>query len=161
MLPTPPHRVALWWERERLSAADILALDIPFHDKLWVLIYGPLGDESKRDEFACQVAEQAILEAKEPGDVVDPRSIAAVDGKRKFISGAIHEVDRNALTRHAGEAWSDATDGSSVARICYFAAQHDSHHAAYDAARAYVGRRDNPRGEAFLVSKLKDVLGIY
>ena len=67
-------------------------------------------------EFACRVAETALAKEDKP----DPRSVAAIDAKRRWMRG---EISGNELAVAAAAAWSAAADATAKA-------------ATWDAARA-------------------------
>lgn len=93
-LETPEGREKLRYyakKRKRWSALDILNLNrVPADDRLWVVLREELIDAPILHEFACRCAEMALALIPEP----DPRSIAAIEAKRKWLRG---EIDNTAL----------------------------------------------------------------
>lgn len=60
-------------------------------------------------EFACWCAEEALRPVKNP----DPRSVAAIEAKRKWLRGEITDA---ALTAARAAAWDAASDAASAAQ---------------------------------------------
>lgn len=90
--------------QEEWSALDVLALpdnEVSAEDKLWLVLRKEFIDEPILHEFACQCAESALALIENP----DPRSIAAIDAKRKWLKG---EIDDNALATAWAAAWATA-----------------------------------------------------
>ena len=83
-------------------------------------------------EFACQCAERALALVENP----DPRSIAAIEAKRKWLRGEISD-DKLRDARAAADAAVDAVDAAGgVARGVARAAARAAWAVAWDAARA-------------------------
>ena len=79
-------------------------------------------------EFACRCAEDALALIKNP----DPRTIAAIEAKRKWVRGEITDQDLAAARNAAWDAWAAAGDAARAAGDAARAAGD----AARDAARA-------------------------
>jgi len=71
--------------RENVTALNILELDIPAEDKLWIVLREEMLDANILHEFACRCAEEALKLIYNP----DPRSIAAIEAKRAWLRGEI------------------------------------------------------------------------
>ena len=85
-------------------------------------------------EFACRVAEQAIDGEREAGREPDPRSLAAIEMKLRWIRGEATDEELAAAWAAAGDAaWDAAGD---AARAAAWDAAGD---AAWAAARAAAG----------------------
>ena len=70
--------------RDRWTALDILRLDeVSADDRLWLVLREELLDAPILHEFACRCAERALSRVHNP----DPRSIAAIEVKRKWLRG--------------------------------------------------------------------------
>ena len=84
-------------------------------------------------EFACQCAEDALALIAEP----DPRSVAAIAAKRRWLAGEITDNELAAARAAADAAWS-AADGAAwyAARAAVVAASRRS--AAWSASRDAV-----------------------
>ena len=107
--------------RKRWTALDILDLpseEVSAEDKLWAVLRPELIDEAILHEFACQCAEEALKLVDNP----DPRSVAAIEAKRKWLRGEITDKKLDA-------AYAAALD---AARAVAFDA---AYAAAYAAAR--------------------------
>jgi hypothetical protein len=68
--------------RERLTASEIAAVNIPAKDRVWVLIK-LLDDDRARRLFACDCAERVLARVPSP----DGRGISAVATAREFANG--------------------------------------------------------------------------
>ena len=77
-------------------------------------------------EFACQVAEEALLREREAGREPDVRCWTAIETKRRWLRGEASNSELQA-------AWDAAWGGASAASV---AARAAAHAAAWDAARA-------------------------
>jgi hypothetical protein len=90
-------------------------------------------------EFACRCAEGALTLLRKKGYVIDPRSWAAIEAKRKWLKGAITGQELAAAWAAAGDAaWAAAGDAAraAVEVAAWDAVWDDSEDAARDAARA-------------------------
>ena len=124
--------------RDEWTALDVLNLpDVSADDKLWSVLREEFIDASILHEFACRCAEYALSFADNP----DPRSIAAIEAKRKWLRGEITDKELNA-------AWDVARDAARnaawyAARVAAMDAARD---AAWDVARdAAMGCRKGCR----------------
>ena len=112
--------------RDEWTALDVLNLpDVSAADKLWSVLREEFIDAPILHEFACRCAEYALSFADKP----DPRSIAAIEAKRKWLRGEIKDKELRAARDAAGAAAWDAARA-----------------AAWDAARAAA--RDAARAAA-------------
>ncbi len=104
--------------RDEWTALDVLNLpDVSADDKLWSVLREEFIDASILHEFACRCAEYALSFADNP----DPRSIAAIEAKRKWLRG---EITNKELYAAQAAAWDAARD----------AAEDAAWYAAWDAA---------------------------
>ena len=101
--------------------------DVSAADKLWSVLCEEFIDAPILHEFACRCAEYALSFADKP----DPRSIAAIEAKRKWLRGEITDKELAAASAAARAAASAAA--SAAARA---AARAAASAAAGDAARA-------------------------
>ena len=70
--------------RDKWTALDILRIDeVSADDRLWLVLRKELLDEPILHEFACRCAERALSRVHNP----DPRSIDAIETKRKWLRG--------------------------------------------------------------------------
>lgn len=114
----------------KATALDILLLNrIPAKDRLWAVLREDFIPANTLHEFACRCAEKAMALAENP----DPRSIAAIDAKRKWMRGEITDGELAVAQAAARDAAWDATSDS--ARAAAFGASLD---AAFSVARAAV-----------------------
>ena len=88
--------------RKEWTALDVLALpDVSADDKLWAVLRSEFLPDEILHEFACRCAEYALSFVENP----DPRSVAAIEAKRKWVRGEISD-DELAAARAA--AWDAA-----------------------------------------------------
>ena len=123
--------------RKEWTALDVLNLsDVSAQDKFWSVLREEFIKAPILHEFACRCAEYALSFVKNP----DPRSIAAIEAKRKWLRGEITGAelyDAWYAARYA--AWDAAQDAAwDAAR---YAALATAWYAARDAAR--VDARDH------------------
>lgn len=112
--------------KERWTAVDILDLpedEVSAEDKIWAVTRTGLIEDEKLHEFACRCAEEALKRVDNP----DPRSVAAIEAKRKWLRGEISDEELTAASDAAMAA------ARSAAWAAAWAAARD---AAWDAARA-------------------------
>ena len=113
--------------KKQWTALDILDLpdeEVSAADKLWAVLREELIDAPVLHEFACRCAEEALKLVDNP----DPRSVAAIEAKRKWLRG---EIGNDALLA----AWVAARTTSAAAREAAWAARASAREAAW-AARA-------------------------
>ena len=130
-LETPQGRRRLRYyakKRERWTALDVLRLSrVSVEDRLWLVLRPELIDEPVLHEYACRCAEYALTFVADP----DPRSVAAIDAKRRWVRGEIGDDDLDAAWAAAWDAaWAAARDAA------WAAARAAARDAAWDAARA-------------------------
>ncbi|QQR29474.1 hypothetical protein I5Q82_15740 [Acutalibacter muris] len=116
--------------KKRWTAMDILDLpedEVSAEDKIWAVTKAGLIEEQKLHEFACRCAEEALKLVEDP----DPRSVAAIEAKRKWLKGEISDEELDAAWAAARDAARDAA--RAAAWDVAWAAARD---AARDAARA-------------------------
>ena len=128
--------------RDEWTALDVLNLpDVYADDKLWSVLREEFIDAPILHEFACRCAEYALSFVDNP----DPRSIAAIEAKRKWLRGEIKDKELRAARDAAGAAardaaWDAAWDAAGAAAMA------TAWDAAWDAARAAA--RDAARDAA-------------
>ena len=112
--------------RNEWTALDVLNLpDVYADDKLWSVLREEFIDAPILHEFACRCAEYALSFVDNP----DPRSIAAIEAKRKWLRGEITNKELYAAQVAAEDAAEDAAQA---------AAQVAAEDAAMDAAREHA-----------------------
>ena len=96
--------------RDEWTALDVLNLpDVYAADKLWSVLREEFIDAPILHEFACRCAEYALSFVDNP----DPRSIAAIDAKRKWLRGEIKDKELRAARDAARDAaWAAAWDAA-------------------------------------------------
>ena len=116
------------------TALDVLNLpDVSAQDKLWSVLREEFIKAPILHEFACRCAEYALSFVKNP----DPRSIAAIEAKRKWLRGEITDTELYAARDAARDAAWYATGNavSRAARDAVIAAANRAERAsAWDAA---------------------------
>lgn len=97
--------------RDEWTALDVLNLPgVSAADKLWSVLREEFIDAPILHEFACRCAEYALSFMDNP----DPRSIAAIEAKRKWLRGEITDMELRAA-RDA--AWYAARDAARYAAM--------------------------------------------
>ena len=118
------------------TALDALNLpDVSAQDKLWSVLREEFIDAPILHEFACRCAEYALSFVDNP----DPRSIAAIEAKRKWLHGEITDAELySAWDDASGAAQAAAQDAACAAAqdAACAAAQDAAQVAAWDAAQA-------------------------
>ena len=115
------------------TALDVLNLpDVSAQDKLWSVLREEFIDAPILHEFACRCAEYALSFVESP----DPRSIAAIVAKRKWVHGEITDAELDSAHYAAMYAARDAVLAAAqdTARDAAWAATMDD---AWDAAREH------------------------
>ena len=98
--------------KEKWSAVDVLQLvEVSVDDRMWSVLREDFLPANLLHEYACRCADYALSKIDNP----DPRSIRAVEAKRKWLRGEITDEELAA-------AWDAAWDAARAA--------------AWDAARA-------------------------
>ena len=101
--------------RNEWTALDVLNLpDVSAQDKLWSVLREDFIEAPMLHEFACRCAEYALSFVESP----DPRSIAAIEAKRKWLRGEITDAELYAAwyaARYA--AWVAAQDAARAAAM--------------------------------------------
>ena len=91
------------------TALDVLNLpDVSVQDKFWSVLREEFIDAPILHEFACRCAEYALSFVESP----DPRSIAAIEAKRKWLRGEITDAE---LAAACDAAWDAAHDAAMYA----------------------------------------------
>ena len=79
--------------RNEWTAIDVLNLPyVSAQDKLWSVLREEFIEAPILHEFACRCAEYALSFVESP----DPRSIAAIEAKRKWLRGKITDAELDA-----------------------------------------------------------------
>ena len=113
------------------TALDVLNLpDVSAQDKLWSVLREEFIEAPILHEFACRCAEYALSFVAIP----DPRSIAAIKAKRKWLRGEITDAELYAARTAAWDAARAAA--KAAARAAWYAAKAAARAAAWDTARA-------------------------
>ena len=98
--------------RNEWTALDVLNLpDVSVQDKLWSVLREEFIDAPILHEFACRCAEYALSFVESP----DPRSIAAIEAKRKWLRGKITDAELDAARDAAWYAARDAAMDAAMA----------------------------------------------
>ena len=133
------------------TALDVLDLaDVSAEEKLWAILREEFIDAEILHEFACRCAEYALSYVDNP----DPRSVAAIEAKRKWIRGEITGKELDAARYAASAAasvaaWDAARDAALAAAWAARAAEWAAENAARDAALAAAwAARDAARDAA-------------
>ena len=83
------------------TALDVLNLpDVSAQDKFWSVLREEFIEAPILHEFACRCAEYALSFMESP----DPRSIAAIEAKRKWLRGEIADAELDAACDIARDA---------------------------------------------------------
>ena len=137
------RRRLLYYKRKlggKATAMDILRqARIPAADRLWVVLREECLPAYILHEFACRCAEAALALVDNP----DPRSVAAIEAKRRWLRGEISDdalaaawdAARGAAQDAARAAAQDAARDAALAAARY-AARAAAWDAAWDAAEA-------------------------
>ena len=171
-LETPQGRRRLRYyakKRERWTALDVLRLPrVSAEDRLWLVLRPELIDEPVLHEYACRCAEYAMKFVADP----DPRSVAAIDAKRRWVRGEIGDNDLMAARAAAWDAARVAAGAAAraaaraaawdAARAAAWAAAGDAAwnaagDAAWNAARDAAWAAAHTRGVQMLIDLLKEV----
>ena len=130
---------ALFAGRKRLTALDVLALDIPVEDRLWAVLREELIDACTLRLFGCDCAERDLARRKKSGETIRPEDRAAIRVSRRYAVGKATLTELAAAGAAAGAARAAAGG----------AARDAARGAAWDAARGAAGAaRDAARGAA-------------
>ena len=119
--------------RDEWTALDVLNLpNVSAADKLWSVLREEFIDAPILHEFACRCAEYALSFVDNP----DPRSIAAIEAKRKWLRGEITDMELRAAWATAWDAAGDAAGDAArdAARAAAWAVARDAADAAASAA---------------------------
>ena len=107
------------------TALDVLNLpDVSAQDKFWSVLREEFIEAPILHEFACRCAEYALSFVESP----DPRSIAAIEAKRKWLRGEITDAELYAARVAAQDAACAAAWAAARVAAC---------DAAWDAAREH------------------------
>lgn len=110
-----PDRIKeLWGDRTVLSLTDILALDIPAVDRMWIVWRPTTLTEAQRKLLCDRIVERAVRTYALPY----PQTSAWAE---QWLTGA----DRSARAAAARAAWSAAAAESAAARAAEYQRQVD------------------------------------
>ena len=113
------------------TALDVLNLpDVSAEDKFWSVLREEFIDVPILHEFACRCAEYALSFVESP----DPRSIAAIEAKRKWLRGEITDAELDAACDVAWDAAWAAWDAARAAADAAWTAARAAADAAWTAA---------------------------
>ena len=93
------------------TALDVLDLpdeEVSVDDKLWAVLRPEFIPEPILHEFACRCAEEALKLVENP----DPRCIAAIKAKRRWLRG---EISNKELSAARAAAWAAASAAARAA----------------------------------------------
>ena len=91
--------------RNEWTALDVLNLPyVSAQDKFWSVLREEFIEAPILHEFACRCAEYALSFVESP----DPRSIAAIEAKRKWLRGEITDAELDVARVAARDAAHDA-----------------------------------------------------
>ena len=91
--------------RNEWTALDVLNLpDVSVQDKFWSVLREEFIEAPILHEFACRCAEYALSFVEGS----DPRSIAAIEAKRKWLRGEITDAELDVARGEARDAAHDA-----------------------------------------------------
>jgi len=106
-----------------LTKENILSLNIPTKDKIWVLIKLPILSIAQKKELACTVAEHVlqIFETRHPND---KRPRECIEATRKNLRGEIslNELDKFKFAAYAAAYAADADAAAYAADAAAYAA---------------------------------------
>ena len=130
--------------RDEWTALDVLNLpNVSAADKLWSVLREEFIDAPILHEFACRCAEYALSFVDNP----DPRSIAAIEAKRKWLRGEITDMELRAAWAAAWDAAGDAA-GDAARAAAWAVARDAARAAARYAARDAAGSAEWAAGSA-------------
>jgi hypothetical protein len=148
--------------KEEWCPLDILALEsVPAQDRLWAVLREELIDAPILHEFACRCAERALARVEN----TDPRSVAAIETKRRWLRGEATDEElyaagyaaRDAAWRAAGYAARDAA-GATARDAAWHAARYAAEAAAEAAAGAAAGAAAWDAEREWQVGELRELL---
>jgi hypothetical protein len=111
-------------------------------------VRGGLIDAPALREFGCRRAERALALVKGP----DPRSVAAIEAKRKWLQGEITDEEleeARKAARAAVKATADAAARAAAGDAAWNAARSGAHSAAWSAARSAAHSAARARAAAW------------
>ena len=105
----------LFGRRKYMAALQLLALDIPYEDRLWGALHEELIHLRTICLFACDVTERALKRERKAGREPDPRSWEAVRVSRLYTDGKATAEELGAAGAAAGAAWEAAWEAERAA----------------------------------------------
>lgn len=139
--------------KEAWTALDVLELpDVDAEDKLWAVLRPEFVPEETLHEFACRCAEEALKQVENP----DPRSVAAIEAKRRWLRGEIGDEELDAARAAAWIAAAAAVAALDAAALD--AARAAAWAAAFAAAWAVAGAAAGAAAETAVMASQVEML---
>ncbi len=142
------------------TALDVLDLpdeEVSADDKLWAVLRKEFIPEPILHEFACRCAEEALKLAENP----DPRSIAAIKAKRRWLRGEISNKELSAARDAALAAVRDAARAAAwFASAAAWAAAWAARDAAAWAAAWAASAAASDAAHAHQIQLLREMLSL-
>lgn len=138
--------------KKNWSALDVLALEeVPANDRLWAVLREEFIDAPVLHEFACRCAEEALRFVDKP----DPRSLAAIETKRRWLRG---EATDEELAAAWSAAWCAAWSAAESAARCAAesAAESAAWSASWSASRSAARSAANEGHIKLLIDLIKE-----
>ena len=124
--------------RDEWTALDVLNLpNVSAADKLWSVLREEFIDAPILHEFACRCAEYALSFMDNP----DPRSIAAIEAKRKWLRGEITDMELR-VARDAARAAARAAARDVARDAAWYAAWYVARYAEWAAGSAAANEHE-------------------
>ena len=124
--------------RRRLTALDVLALEIPVEDRFWVVLREELILARVLRLFACDCADRDLARRKKAGETIRPEDRAAIETSRRYAAGKATLEELNAARDAAMDAAWD-TVRTTARDAAMGAAKVAARAAAQNAAGGAVG----------------------
>jgi len=118
----------LWQGRKTLNAFEILDLDIPLRDRLWLLIGGDILPLTVRTKLCCRFAKHT-LHIFEQHATIDVRPREALDAAYRYVDKEMPREEKEVMYNKALDA-SHSGGGSDITAASM---------AAYAVAQAVAG----------------------
>lgn len=151
----PEYKAFIPGIRKTFTALDVLELEeIPAKDRLWLVLRTEFIDPKILHKFACLCAERALSRIEHP----DPRSVAGIEAKRKWMRGDISDEEMDAAWAAAWDAARDATVGPAEGAAAWAAVMNATWAAEGAAAWAAEGAAAMSSERAWQVAELKKLL---
>lgn len=125
-----------------LTPLEILALDIPATDRLWVVLRKSVIPEPELRLLACAWAERAL--ALIPVEKVDSRSVGAICVAREFAAGCATAAELKTAREAAAAARAEAAEAAAWAAVAAAEAVARAEAAAASVPLVFALRRTSP-----------------